>query len=180
VPIAPGPTLETERLILRPTATEDFEGWAAFMASDESKYVGGPQPRAVAFRGYLSMAGAWSMQGFGMFSVIEKSSGRWVGRLGPWVPEGWPGLEVGWGIIPEAWGRGYAVEGASAAIDWAFDHLGWPEVIHCIDAENHNSQRVAQKLGSSRLRSTHLPAPFEHLEVDVWGQSREQWRARAQ
>ncbi len=177
--VAPGPTLETERLILRPTATEDFEGWAAFMALDESKFVGGPQLRSVAYRGFLSMAGAWLIQGYGMFSVIEKATGRWVGRLGPWVPEGWPGLEVGWGIVPEAWGKGYAVEGATAAIDWAFDHLDWPDVIHCIDPENANSQRVAQKLGSSVLRQTNLPAPFEHITVDIWGQTRDQWRARA-
>ncbi|MDB5429735.1 MAG: acetyltransferase [Caulobacter sp.] len=179
MPVAPGPTLETDRLILRPTATEDFEGWAAFMALDESKFVGGPQARSVAFRGFLSMAGAWSMQGYGMFSVIEKATGRWVGRLGPWVPEGWPGLEVGWGISPDAWGKGYAVEGATAAIDWAFDHLGWPDVIHCIDPDNANSQRVAQKLGSSVLRQTTLPAPFDHITVDIWGQTRDQWKARA-
>lgn len=179
MPTAPGPTLETERLILRPTASEDFEGWAAFMAGEESKYVGGPQPRATAWRGFLSMAGAWAVQGFGMFSVIEKATGRWVGRLGPWVPEGWPGLEVGWGIVPEAWGRGYAVEGATAAMDFAFDQLGWPDVIHCIDTDNHNSRRVAEKLGSTLLRQSTLPPPFEHLAVDVWGQTREQWRARA-
>ncbi|HSC09904.1 MAG TPA: GNAT family N-acetyltransferase, partial [Rhodanobacteraceae bacterium] len=66
--------LETPRLILRPTAPEDFEPWAAFMADIEaSKFVGGPQPRAVAWRGFLSMAGAWAMQGYAMFSVIEKS-----------------------------------------------------------------------------------------------------------
>ena len=35
-----------------------------------------------------------------MFSVFEKDSGRWIGRLGPWEPHGWPGKEVGWGIVP--------------------------------------------------------------------------------
>ena len=178
MPVAPGPTLETERLILRPTAPEDFEPWAAFMATDESKFVGGPQPRSAAWRGFLSMAGAWPMQGYSMFSVIEKASGRWAGRLGPWVPEGWPGLEVGWGIAPEFWGRGYAVEGSIAAIDWAFDSLGWDNVIHCIDPENRNSQRVAEKLGSTILRRTNLPAPFESIVVDIWGQTRDQWKAR--
>src|SRR5215468_9895460 len=118
--------LETPRLILRPTASEDFEPWAAFMAdADASKFVGGPQPRPVAWRGFMSMAGAWSMQGFAMFSIIEKASGRWIGRLGPWMPEGWPGTEVGWAIVRDCWGRGYAPEGAAAATDWAFDHLAW-------------------------------------------------------
>jgi RimJ/RimL family protein N-acetyltransferase len=173
------PTIETERLILRPTAPQDFEAWAAFMADvDASKHVGGPQPRPVAWRGFLSMAGAWAMQGYAMFSVIEKSSGRWAGRLGPWVPEGWPGTEVGWGLAREFWGRGYATEGATAAIDWAFDHLGWSDVIHCIAPDNAPSQSVARRLGSTIHGRTNLPAPFETVVVDVWGQSRDAWRTR--
>ena len=173
------PQLETPRLLLRPTAPEDFEPWAAFMGdADASKFVGGPQPRPAAWRGFMSMAGAWAMQGFAMFSVIEKASGRWIGRLGPWMPEGWPGTEVGWGLIREAWGRGYATEGSTAAIDWAFDNLGWTEVIHCIAPDNVPSQAVAVRLGSRKMRTTNLPAPFESYVVDVWGQSREEWRSR--
>jgi RimJ/RimL family protein N-acetyltransferase len=178
MPTAPGPILETERLILRPTASEDFEPWADFMAGEETKYIGGPQARSAAWRGFMSMAGSWTLKGYAMFSVIEKSTGRWIGRLGPWTPDGWPGLEVGWSVIPAVWGKGYAVEGATAAIDWAFDHLGWPDVIHCIDEDNANSVRVAEKLGSTFLRRTNLPAPFEHMPCNVWGQTREQWRAR--
>jgi len=171
--------LETERLVLRPTSSEDFEGWAAFMGDAQAAHhIGGQQPRAVAWRGFLSMAGAWQIQGFAMFSVIEKSSSRWVGRLGPWMPEGWPGTEVGWGIVREAWGNGYATEGAAAAIDWAFEHLGWTEVIHTIAPDNLASQGVARKLGSRNLHAGRLPAPFEHLPIDIWGQSREEWFAR--
>jgi len=176
---APGPTLETERLILRPPAAEDLDGWAAFMADEEAaRFVGGVQPRASAWRGMATMAGSWSLKGFGMFSVIEKDTGRWVGRLGPWVPEGWPGTEVGWGLARESWGRGYGVEGAAAAIDWAFDTLGWTEVIHCIDPDNLPSARLAERLGSRKIGPGRLPPPFEHAPIEIWGQSREQWRAR--
>ena len=173
------PVIETERLILRPFAPEDFEGWAEMMADeDTARFIGGAQPRAAAWRGFLTMAGAWTIQGFSMFSVVEKDTGRWGGRLGPWVPEGWPGTEVGWGLHKAATGKGYATEGAAAAIDWAFDHLGWTEVIHCIDPDNVASQKVAERLGSRRLRPGALPAPFESLPIDIWGQSREDWRAR--
>ena len=83
--------IETERLILRPTAPEDFDAWAAFCADEDvMRYLGGVQLRSVAWRGYLSVAGAWAIQGFSMFSVVEKSTGHWIGRLGPWQPEGWP------------------------------------------------------------------------------------------
>ncbi len=173
-----GPTLETDRLILRPPSPDDFDAWAAFAADEEAnRYLGGAQPREIAWRTMCVMTGAWVVRGYSMFSVIEKETGLWVGRLGPWRPEGWPGTEVGWGVIRERWGRGYAVEGAAAAIDWAFGHLGWTEVIHTIDPGNTNSQNVARKLGSSILRHAVLPPPLND-SVDVWGQSREQWRAR--
>jgi RimJ/RimL family protein N-acetyltransferase len=174
-----GPRIETDRLILRPTAAEDFDAWAAFMGDPESsRFLGGAQPRAVAWRNFMTMAGCWSLQGFGMFSVIERATGRWLGRLGPWHPEGWPGHEIGWGLLREAWGKGYASEGAAAAMDWAFDHLGWTEVIHSISPENHASIGVAKKLGSSLLGPGTLPPPFEDDVVDLWGQTREQWFAR--
>ncbi len=174
-----GPTLETRRLILRPPAPGDIDGWAQMMGDEEAaRYVGGLQARPAAWRGLASMAGSWALLGFGMFSVVEKDTGQWVGRIGPWQPEGWPGTEVGWGLMREAWGKGYAVEAATAAIDWAFDELGWTEVIHCIDPANTPSQRVAQRLGSANLGPGTLPPPFEDAPIEIWGQSREAWRAR--
>jgi RimJ/RimL family protein N-acetyltransferase len=172
------PTLETPRLILRPTAAEDFEAWAALMADDASHFIGGPQPRSVAWRGFISVAGAWSIQGYSMFSVIEKASGLWVGRVGPWVPDGWPGTEVGWAIAKPAYGKGYATEAATAAIDWAFEALGWTDVIHCIDPENIASQRVAERLGSTNRGRGWMPEPYEEHPVDIWGQTRDQWLGR--
>jgi len=173
-----GPTIETARLILRPTAAEDFDAWAALMADDASHFIGGPQARSVAWRGFISVAGAWAIQGYSMFSVIEKASGLWVGRVGPWVPEGWPGTEVGWAVAKPAYGKGYATEAATAAIDWAFDTLGWTDVIHCIDPENIASQRVAERLGSTNRGPGRMPEPYEEYPVDIWGQTREAWRAR--
>ena len=169
--------LETPRLILRPPRMEDFDAWAAFLEDEvATRFIGGPQPRPTAWRTFMCMCGAWTMTGTAMFSVIEKSSGQWVGRLGPWNPLGWPEPEVGWGIAREHWGKGYASEGAAAAMDYAFDVLGWSEVIHCIDEQNLASQGVAKRLGSSYLRRVRMPVPFEHMPVDAWGQTREQWK----
>ena len=170
--------VETARLVLRPPRAEDLDAWAGMMADEETaRYIGGVQPRAVTWRALMTMIGAWHAQGFAMFSVLEKSTGRWVGRLGPWMPEGWPGPEVGWAIVRDCWGRGYATEGSIAATDWAFDHLGWTRVIHSIAPENIRSQVVARRLGSQNLGPGALPAPFESARVDIWGQSRDQWRA---
>ena len=177
----PAPTLETERLRLRRIEEEDLDGWATLMGDPEAaRFIGGVVPRAVAWRAMAGMAGSWELKGFGMFSVVEKSTGRWIGRLGPWQPEGWPGTEVGWGLIRDAWGHGYAAEGASAAIDWAFANLGWTEVIHTIDPQNQASIALAERLGSTDLGPCKLPAPFEALKVRAWGQPREKWLARTQ
>jgi RimJ/RimL family protein N-acetyltransferase len=171
--------LETPRLILRVPRLDDLDAWAAMMLDEEAaKFLGGVTPRSITWRGLMTMIGSWHAIGFAMFSVIEKSSGRWVGRLGPWMPEGWPGPEVGWAIVRECWGRGYAPEGATAATDWAFDRLGWDRVIHSIDAGNEASQAVARKLGSRNLGPGRLPAPFHESPIDIWGQSRAEWQAR--
>ena len=171
--------LETPRLLLRPPCAGDFDEWATLMADPEAaRFIGGQQPRAIAWRAFTSMAGAWQLQGFAMFSVIEKSTGRWIGRLGPWQPDGWPGTEVGWGLVREYWGRGYATEGAAASIDWAFSKLGWTDVIHCIAPDNLASQAVARKLGSRNRGRGTLPAPYEDSRVDIWGQTRAEWLAR--
>ena len=174
-----GPTLETARLILRPPREEDLDGWAALMGDEEcARYIGGEMGRAAAWRTMATMAGSWVLKGFGMFSVVDKASGAWIGRVGPWQPEQWPGSEVGWGLVRSAWGKGYALESAEAAITWAFDALGWDEVIHIIAPGNVRSQALAQRLGAAKAGPTRMPPPFETIEVDLWRQSREQWRAR--
>lgn len=174
-----GPILVTEHLILRPPAAEDFDAWADFSADEETtRFIGGVQPRPAAWRGFCAMAGAWHINGFSMFSLIERASGRWVGRVGPWRPEGWPGNEVGWGVSRAFAGRGYAHEAAVASIDFAFDQLGWDDVIHTIDPANTRSIALAQRLGSVNRGPTRLPAPFEDLPVDAWGQTAAEWKAR--
>jgi RimJ/RimL family protein N-acetyltransferase len=174
-----GPRIETERLLLRVSEAADFEGFAALSADeDASRYIGGHMPRAAAWRKFLVMPGAWVVQGFGMFSVLEKASGDWLGHLGPWHPEGWPSTEVGWAFRREAWGRGYATEAAVAAIDWSFANLGWDEVIHSIDPDNVASQALAIRLGARNRGPGRLPAPYEAARVDIWAQSRTEWEAR--
>ena len=61
-------------------------------------------------------------------------------------------------------------------MDWAVEALGWDEVIHCIEPANTPSQAVARRLGSRVLRQATLPVVG--FEVDCWGQSAAEWRAR--
>jgi RimJ/RimL family protein N-acetyltransferase len=174
------PTLTTERLILRPPVLKDFENWAKFYADEVTMtHLGGAQVPAEAWRTLCVMRGAWEIRGFAMFSMILRDTGEWIGRAGPWEPEGWPGTEIGWGIRREFEGKGYAREAAVASIDWAFDVLGWNEVIHTIHPDNTDSIALAERLGSYNQGPTQLPAPLSNFRVDRYGQSKADWATRS-
>ena len=170
-----GPILETERLLLRVQQAGDFERYAEMLAHPSSLHIGGPLLRHEAWRRFLQMPGAWMVQGFAMFSVVEKSSGRWMGQAGPWCPDGWPGTEVGYSFHMDARGKGYATEACAAAMDYAFNILGWDEVIHSISPENTASQTVAQRLGSRNRGPGKLPPPLDVHAIEIWAQSRAEW-----
>ena len=172
-------TLETSRLLLRPPRLDDLDAFAAMMTDEETaRFLGGTMPRAMTWRGLMTMIGAWHAQGFAMFSVFEKSTGRWVGRLGPWMPEGWPGPEIGWSIVRDCWGRGYAVEGAIATTNWAFDTLGWTRMIHSIAPRE---RRLAARCAEARVaaaRPGNAAGTLRARRGRSRGQTREEWRNR--
>ena len=93
-----------------------------------------------------------------MFAVEEKSSRRYIGRVGPWCPPGWPGFEVGWGIDRAYRGKGYAVEAARASIDWVFATFEIDEIIHCIDSRNAPSKPSRGGWGQGEMAKSIYPA----------------------
>lgn len=166
-------------MILRLPQADEFDACADFIADpDSAEFLGGVQPRSTAWRGFAQIVGAWQVRGFSTFSVIEKESGEWIGRVCPWMPDDWPGTEIGWGIVRSRCNRGYATEAATASIDWAFETLGWDDVIHTISPGNIASQALATKLGSRNRGPGRLPPPFEDLPIEIWGQTREEWQSR--
>ncbi len=173
-----GPLLVTERLILRPPGPEDFDGFADMSADvDTMHFIGGACGRTQAWRHWCTLAGAWHIRGFSMFSVIERASGEWVGRIGPWEPDGWPGREIAYGVRAKFAGKGYAFEAAVAACDFAVEFLKWDELMHVIDPANLRSQALAKRLGAVNSGATRLPAPFQDAPVESWKQSAVTWRA---
>ena len=126
--------------------------------------------RARSWRHMAATIGHWQIRGYGFFSVEEKASGEWVGRVGPFFPEGWPAPEIGWTISPDHWNKGYATEAARAALDYVFNTLEWLRVIHVIIQGNERSIAVAEKIGSRLLRTQQgLPGVTDE-EVLIYGQ----------
>jgi RimJ/RimL family protein N-acetyltransferase len=169
-----GPVIETARLLLRPWRSDDIALNTAMLSDAEAARYITPDGKAVTtaligWRNAAVIAGHWALHGFGMFAVEEKSSGQYVGRVGPWCPPDWPGFEVGWGIARDARGKGYAVEAARASIDWTFATFELDEVIHCIEASNAASQAVARRLGASKGREVDMFG----RPVDLWVTSRD-------
>ncbi|MUZ75906.1 GNAT family N-acetyltransferase [Agrobacterium vitis] len=141
--------IETERLLLRPPSAVDLAAWTSLLSDKEvTRFIGGQQDAAGAWRNLCLFAGAWSVQGYSNFSVIEKATGRWIGRAGAWFPPGWACPEIGWAFSRDAWGKGYATEAANRCLKWAFEDLGWLEAVHIIHPENDASVAVASRIGA--------------------------------
>ena len=167
--------LETERLILREVDPDhDFEGWAKAMADETTvRYLGTtPMNRAEAWRSMAMVMGHWAIRGYGFFSLEHKKTGEWVGRVGPWFSEGWPGREIGWTISPDHTRNGYATEAAKASLEYVFNTLGWENVIHVILPGNVASIAVAEKLGSTLLRTQEGLPGITEGKVLIYGQPR--------
>ncbi len=168
--------LQTERLTLRPPQAADFAPYAALCNDAEvMRYLGGIWDEETVWRHLAFMIGHWQLRGYGLFAVIERQSGQFLGRVGYINPAGYPGFEVGWTLARAAWGQGYATEAAQACVDHAFDGLKREDVISLINPGNEPSEAVAR-----RLRET----PAEKIQhrgeaLRVWRITRQQWLARS-
>lgn len=156
------PTLETERLILRPHVTTDFDAYAEMWADpDVVRFIGGvPFTREQAWTRFLRHGGVWHHLGFGFFAVEEKETGRLVGEAGfhdlhrELEPSIDGTLEAGWGLVPGAQGWGYATEAMGAAISWGASMFPALRMTCIIDPDNLPSIRVASRLGFKELART--------------------------
>jgi RimJ/RimL family protein N-acetyltransferase len=155
------PVIETERLRLRPHKSDDFAACVA-MWSDPAvvRYtIRTPSPPQRTWIRILAYRGHWALLSYGYWAVEEKTSGRYIGELGfadykrDIVPsiEGMP--ELGWALVPQFHGKGYATEALRAAVTWGDHHLAQRRTVCIIHPDNHQSFRVAEKLGYKAIFS---------------------------
>jgi RimJ/RimL family protein N-acetyltransferase len=169
--------VETERLIMRMWREDDFEPYARICADPEvMRYLnkeGKPLTRLESWRHLAFLIGHWHLRGYGHWAVEEKASGNLVGRIGFLYPEGWPDFEIGWTLGREYWGKGYALEGARSALEYAFKELDREHVVSLIRPGNQGSIKVAERLGEKLEGQIEVAG----LDVLVYGIYRNAWRA---
>ena len=144
--------IETKRLILRMFREHDLDQYAEICSDpDVMRYLGEGRPLArwEAWRQMAMVVGHWQLRGYGPWAVEERNTGKLLGRIGFFNPEGWPGFELGWVLGRSSWGQGYATEGATAALRFAFDELRSEKVISLIQPANEPSIKVALRLGET-------------------------------
>ena len=145
------PELTTERLLLRCFRHEDLDAYAEMMASpDVVRHLGAgiPLSRADAWLQMAMLTGHWVLRGYGVWAVEERATGRFLGRIGCMNQEGFPAFEIAYTLGSWAWGKGFAREGAAAALDFARNVLKHPEITSIIRPANTASIRVATSLGA--------------------------------
>lgn len=172
--------VETARLLLRVPTEEDLGAWVAWHQdplTQEGLALPRPPPSWEVWRALAMMVGHWHLRGYGMWTMVEKATGRAVGRGGLWFPEGWPGLEVGWLVAPEARRRGYATEVGAAALGCAFDALGAERVVSVIAPGNARSIAVAERLGERFAGATTVR---DTVPVSLYAITRDEWRTRGE
>lgn len=143
--------LRTDRLLLRRWVPADREPFAALNADPKvAEYLPGTLSRKESDAMIKRLEGHFDRHGFG-FWALEIRDGLCAGFVGLSVPRFeahfTPCVEIGWRLGPTHWGRGYATEGARAALAFGFDVLGLEEIVSFTVPGNAASGRVMEKIG---------------------------------
>jgi len=149
------PTIFTPRLVLRTWRDSDIEPWVA-MGADERVMEFFPgtydRPRAVSMAALVRAA--LDANGYGWWVLEPKDGPSFGGVIAlqdvPFEAPFTPAIEIGWRLPYAIWGKGYATEGARAALDFAFERLAVDEVVAMTSVLNLRSQRVMERLGMTR------------------------------
>ena len=153
----------TSRLILRHWREEDRQPWAELGADPEvMQHFPKTLTREESDAFVDGVGAALEERGWGLWSVEERETGRFLGFTGLNVPHFearfTPAVEIGWRLRRDAWGSGFATEAARGVLTVAFDDLELPEVVSFTAVPNERSQAVMRRLGM-----THDPAEdFDH------------------
>ena len=150
-----GDELRTARLLLRRWRAEDRAPFAAMNADPRVlEHLPAAWSRAESDAFVGRMEAHFDEHGFGFWAVEVPGVAPFVGFVGlavtafqaPFTPC----VEVAWRLAAEHWGRGYATEGARAALAFGFETVGLDEIVSFTTVTNERSRRVMERIGMTR------------------------------
>ncbi len=160
--------LHTQRLILRPWRPSDLFPFAQINADPQvmefyPETLSQIQSDALAEKIQKDFA----ERGYGFWAVEVPGVSDFIGYIGLnyWNLEApfAPCIDIGWRLGSPYWGKGYATEGAKAALHHGFEILKFPEIVSMATIKNIRSHRVMQRLGM-----TNDPAEnFQHPKLPL-------------
>lgn len=156
--------IETERLILRNWQASDAEPY--FRINQDPRVIEF-LPSSMTMEQVQSfivhMQQQWEAYHYTLWAVEEKSSGQLIGFIGlssldlsPLFP---PCVEIGWRLDADFWGKGYATEGAKAALAYGFEQCELDEITAITVPANVRSIRVMEKIGLQRDKNSDFAHP---------------------
>ncbi len=145
--------IRTDRLILRPWKEEDLPSFAALNADPKvMEYFPATLSKAESDQLAQRIKTKMDEKGWGLWAVSVPGIADFIGFIGLNREDSFsapftPAVEVGWRIAFEHWGKGYATEGAKAALAYGFETLHLGEIVSFTATQNMRSRRVMERIG---------------------------------
>ena len=169
------PTLQAERLILRPFTAADTDAIVQLVGDREiaanTLSIPHPYDRSVAEKWLATHDDAYTRGESVVFAVTGREAGDLLGCVGLVIARDHRRAELGYWVGMPFWGRGYCTEAAQAVTRYAFDTLGLYRVFAHHLTRNPASGRVMQKLGmrhEGTLRG-HVLKWGVHEDLELYG-----------
>lgn len=151
----PWDIVETDRCLVREMTLQDLDAlYELYRPQEVTRYLDGldedRQKEEARLKDHIRCM--YRFYGYGMWAVVEKSTGRLIGRagFGHLAVEDTHMLELGYLIATDKQCQGYATEVCRAILDYGWRELGFSQVYCHIREENHASVHLAEKLGFVR------------------------------
>jgi len=181
--------IRTERLLLRPWRQSDLEPFAQLNADPlVMQYFTATLSHSESDAHAERISREVEEKGWGLWAVELLEEGDFIGAIGlhqvSFQAHFTPAVEVGWRLAVPFWGRGYATEGAKAALQYGFETLQLDQIVSFTTVVNLPSRRVMEKLGmhhDSRDDFDHPKVPPESLcrRHVLYRLQRNEWKEHA-
>ncbi len=146
----PWTILTTDRCIIRETTIGDVDSfYEIYQEPSITEYMEGLYADKQAETAYIQdyIKNIYRFYGYGMWTVLEKTDGKVIGRAGISWREGYDIPELGF-VIGVPWQRqGYACEVCQAILAYGKEELGFTDFQALIMTGNEKSRTLCEKLG---------------------------------